>query len=305
MPYEINSSQLFLTYPRCTATKDDAFASIQKTLLEFPKPCNIISYVVAVEPHADGTPHIHMYLKLDGPCRTKDPAALDLLLEDRYHGNYQGCRSAKSVIKYCTKAENYISNLDVATLLGSKTTREVLGKRLLNGEDLNDLVHEAPQLLFGFSRFKADIDHFRACSSKPVPPPDYLPNTWTKILPYEGQSKKQRHYWIWSKDPNKGKTTFARRLREDHGAVIQAGDFTYWNVTPHTRILILDDYNASCLKWHALNQLADNTYNFRLFQRGTLQIDNFIVIVLSNASIKDLYPFKNDTLYVRFNEIEL
>jgi hypothetical protein len=38
-----------------------------------------------------------------------------------------------------------------------------------------------------------------------------LPNTWDLVLPLLPGEKK-RHYWIWSAEPNRGKTTWLRML---------------------------------------------------------------------------------------------
>lgn len=39
---------------------------------------------------------------------------------------------------------------------------------------------------------------------------DIVPNTWDQIMPL--LTTKQRHYWIWSDEPNKGKTTWLNEM---------------------------------------------------------------------------------------------
>lgn len=299
--YVLSTSQLFLTFPQCPAPKEDVLAFFMAALSNY----GLTNYIVAHELHANGDPHIHCYFKLDRKYHTTSSTALDLILgPDVYHGNYQGCRSAKAVKKYCSKAEDYLSNMDLATELAAKHTRAALAKKILDGASLEELVHEAPQLLFGYRNHCLDVKLFKEATLKPAPIPQFIPNTWGKLLSYNPTSKC-RHYWIWSSQPNKGKTTFAKSLKKSHNAVIQAGDFSYWNVDPSLSILILDDYNHASLKFHQLNQLGDNTFGFRRFHAGVLTMDEYLVIVLSNFDIKTLYPFKYDTLYARFIEIEL
>lgn len=43
--------------------------------------------------------------------------------------------------------------------------------------------------------------------------PLLIPNNWNLEMPALFDEKK-RHYWIWSKEPNRGKTTFANTLLE-------------------------------------------------------------------------------------------
>lgn len=135
--------------------------------------------------------------------------------------------------------------------------------------------------------------------------PAFIPNDWGLLMPYA--NIKQKHYWIFSSAPNRGKTTFAKRLSDKYCCYIKSSDFTYWNIPRDPlSFLILDDYNYAGLKWHSLNQICDGTYEFRVFQGGVQSITTpFIVIVLSNLSIKDIYPYKSDTLYARFKEFEL
>ena len=39
--------------------------------------------------------------------------------------------------------------------------KKIIGKRLLNGEPLKDLVHEYPELVFGYKKLKQDIETYR------------------------------------------------------------------------------------------------------------------------------------------------
>lgn len=135
--------------------------------------------------------------------------------------------------------------------------------------------------------------------------PAYLPNPWGKIL-ISRQAKKKRHFWIFSRLPNFGKTYyFAKPLVKDYKAVIQTGNFDYWNVEKVHQCVILDEYNTAKLKWDTLNAMCDGTYLYRRMYLKSLCMDDPLIIVLSNSSISDLYPNTNVFLYARFNEIEL
>lgn len=300
MPYQLNSKTLFLTYPQCNVPPQDALSFFQD-LFE-----GLLEYVVARELHKNGDEHLHAYIKLDGPFRTRDPNALDLLFGDnRFHGNYQGARSVKNVIKYCTKADDFITNMDLDALLLKGSARKKIAEDLvLKKRVLSEVVQENPTLLFGYSRLKIDLLMLMKDMEPKMSMPLWLPNPWGKVLPTFRQSKR-RHYWIFSRKPNVGKTHhFAKPLKEEYGAVI-ANDFSYWNVNQNTQCIILDEYNGASLKYSQLNSLADGTFQFRIFQGGLIEVHNYIVIVLSNQPISEIYPFMNVLLYERFNEIEI
>lgn len=298
--FQLNTKQLFLTYPQCTLSKEDALMLLQARLSEY----SIDKYVVAHEHHANGDDHLHCYFKLVEPFRTRDPKALDLR---EFHGNYQGCRSAKNVVKYCTKAEDYLSNFDIGDCVNGPSATKVAMQQVLDGVPLTDVVAQNPMLLKGYRNLKLDLDCYKE-DLVPAKPdlPDHLPNPWSLLLP-SFQPIKRRHYWIWSAEPNLGKTTkFAKPLCDKYRGEIHTGDFRYWDVSRHDQFLILDDYNTPKLKWDALNQLCDNTYKFSKIYVGNVKITNpYLVIVLSNSTIQTLYPNTNKFLYERFDEIEL
>lgn len=302
MPFQLNASTLFLTYPQCPLSKE-VLRDELITYLE-NEGCPVVEYIVAEELHSNGDPHLHAYFKLGSAFRSRNAACFDVR---GFHGNYQGCRSSKNVIKYCTKAEQYLSNIDVAAILAKTSTRRAIAEKIVKANlPLEEVIQDHPELIFGYQRLKMDIAVWQDdIGSKKLSLPTWLPNPWAKVLPSFRKSKR-RHYWIWSNGPNYGKTTgFAKPLAEEYNAVIQAGNFSYWNVTRSLELLILDDYNTAQLNWSTLNQLCDNTYSFKVIYRGMICPPKYLVVILSNSPISSLYPHMNQYLYERFNEIQL
>lgn len=304
MPYELNSRQLFLTYPQCTIPKEVAYQYLSTYLSKYDPEIILVAH----ELHATGDSHLHAYVKCRLAVRTKCPSFLDLapLPYAPAHGNYQGCRSAKNVIKYCTKADDFIANVDVSGILESKTNYSALGKRVMEGENLINIVQENPHLIFRYNSLKNSITNFfRDSEMLRDPIPLFLPNPWGRIL-WGNRKAKKRHYWIYSRAPNKGKTTlFAEPLSREFRFYLKGSDFSYWNITGTEEGIIIDEYNTAKLKWDVLNQLADGTYEFRVFQGGLIRLKKPLIIILSNQSLSDLYPYMNNLLYERYNEIEI
>lgn len=300
--FRMSGKHYFLTFPRCPVDKQLAY----DFFMEKHHPEYLLC---AHETHADGSPHLHVYLKLCSRKEIRDSQYFDLVIAtDRYHGNYQTCRSPSAVQKYARKEGDYVANYDVNSKIPKKDKMRTVAEQIVLGKRrLFDLALEDPELLLGYSRLQQDINCFdrdvQASRVSQLPP--FLPNPWGRCLPSK-KSAKKRHFWIYSTRPNLGKSfLFAKPLCDEYGAVVQAGDFSYWAVSRGTNCIILDEYNTALLKYSALNSMCDGTYAFRVFHGGVLRLDSPLIIVLSNQSISTLYPFMQDLLYARFIEIKL
>lgn len=105
-PFRITGRQFFLTYPQCPLTKEEALEQLEDKGA-------LIAYVVAEEKHADGTPHLHAYLKFDRKKNFTGTHCFDLEEgTQKYHGNYQTVRNSEATINYCKKTENYIEKME-------------------------------------------------------------------------------------------------------------------------------------------------------------------------------------------------
>lgn len=295
--YQLRTKRLFLTYPQCTLKKEEALPLLASKV-------SIKEYVIAEEKHQNGDDHLHVYLLLEDTLSTSNPNYLDI---GGFHGNYQSCRSEKNVVKYCTKAENFISNFDVSERVDKrKSKKSLIGEKLIQPNlNLVELVKEYPELIYDYTKIKNNLKIFNQdAAPRRCKLPDFLPNPFGKILS-TNLAGKRRHYWIWSSQPNKGKTTAAKTWHKSFNVHLQSGDFTYWTFNGDEEGLIIDEYNSAKLGWSSLNAICDGTFSYRIFQGGLRGNLNFLVIIFSNKPIVELYPNMNLFLYERFNEIEL
>lgn len=300
--FRLCGKHYFLTFPRCGLDKK----LVYDMFLEKYRPELLL---VAAETHADGTPHLHCYLKFTDRKNICRSDYFDIIVGiDRYHGNYQTARSPSNVAKYATKDGDYLANYDPAVKVSKKDKLRSVAEKIVTGKRrLYDLALEDPELLIGYSRLIQDINAFhrdeQASGVSELPP--FLPNPWGRVLPSKRAAKK-RHFWIYSSRPNLGKSfLFAKPLQDEFGAVIQSGDFSYWGISSGTKCVILDEYNSSLLKYSSLNSMCDGTFGYRVFHGGVVKLDSPLIIILSNQSISLLYPFMNELLYARFTEIKL
>lgn len=63
-------------------------------------PFGSIEYLIAEEKHKDGSPHLHVYIKLPWKKHIRRPTFFDI---KGHHGRYETVRSANKVIGYCCK----------------------------------------------------------------------------------------------------------------------------------------------------------------------------------------------------------
>lgn len=131
------------------------------------------------------------------------------------------------------------------------------------------------------------------------PLPTFLPNPWGFLLPSKKLAKR-RHYWIFSRQPNQGKTFhFALPLKEKYQAEIITGDATYYNVIATTECVIFDEYNTAKLKWDVVNAMCDGSFSWRRFNMPSISLKEPLIIFLSNQALDEMYPFMNVFLNAR------
>ena len=173
--FRIESKSWFLTYPKCPMTKEEVHA------LLLGKGRAIRGGVIARELHEDGTPHIHVYLLLAKAFSTRNSKCWDLA---GYHGNYQKARSLDAVIKYISKDGDILQFGDICwteKVDSRKEHRRYLGKRIIDGTPLEDIVREDPSLIFGLSKLRQDVQSWHAISH-PNPPHETTRGTWILSL---------------------------------------------------------------------------------------------------------------------------
>jgi hypothetical protein len=105
--YRLAAKNLALTYPNCELTKEE----VLEILPQWGKLAgNLESYVISKEKHVSGSPHIHVYLKLDKLINIRSAHYFDL---KEYHGNYQSVKSKGNWIEYIMKGGDFITNLTI------------------------------------------------------------------------------------------------------------------------------------------------------------------------------------------------
>lgn len=297
--FQINSSILFLTYPRCDHAKEDLF----QFFLGYLKP-KALEVVVAREQHKDGCNHLHAVVKWDEAYRTRNPNEFDFR---GAHCNVQPARSYKNVLKYCTKEDNFIANFDIASLLIlKKPEKERLGARILAGEDVIEIIKENPKFLFGYTKLKTDIEEYKKDSEEIPDLPAELPNPWGKNMQVDTDIKRC-HYWVYSKEPNRGKTTaFILPLLESFKACLYDPRSTYHTIQTRTKMVLMDELVERAIPFNVLNKMCDGTFEYKVIYKGDLRLlEKPLIVICSNFSIDEVFKSNSKYIHARFNEINV
>jgi len=148
--YRLRGMRFLLTYPQCP----------HAAALRLSQKCTDMGsgrYLVCKELHADGGQHLHAYVEFPTARCYNSPGDWDFADDGgiTYHGNYQAARSARRAAAYVAKDGEFISRgytpaeLDVLRRQGRPATDfSALGKRLLDGEAIEEIYRENPCLIW-------------------------------------------------------------------------------------------------------------------------------------------------------------
>jgi len=284
-----------LTWPHCTLTKEECLERLQA----LPGPA-IKHYVICREKHEDGSPHLHAYLNYETKVAF-GPRRWDLGPE--IHGDYEPCNSWRHWAKYCQKDGDFIANFDLEAATAKKASGRDLNKRLLT-EDLCDLVDEGVIPLEKYIKVKANKTQYIR-DRVPARPrcTGMIPNTFGLLLPL--YTEKCRHYWFWSSEPNKGKTTFLK--------VLDALFPCYWwtsaeafqsSIHPGTQFVFIDEYQFARINYGQLNQMCDGTWQYPVKCSDPVMLKDPVVIICGNKDPAEIYH-ELDLIKARFRIFNL
>lgn len=196
--FRFASNNAYLTYSQCPIGK--------VRLIEFLQTLGggIKKGLACDEHHQDGHLHSHLYVWFNDRIQTRNVRYFDF---EGYHPNLrlEKTKSINASLRYIMKTDpEYIEigDMDVKSELAAReTNRKILGKRLQEGADVDDVADANPQLMFGFKRLKEDVEAYRKDKQRKLDLKPrivgFIPNFWNFKLPVSDTVKK-RHYWFWS-----------------------------------------------------------------------------------------------------------
>jgi len=139
------SKSFFLTYSQCPLSKEVVLAEVKARVKSYK------GAVVCEEKHANGDPHLHVYLSLGKELDTTNCRYFDI---GEYHANMQSCKNADRVRVYVQKDGNFLQDGEVdikAKLLARLEHKKLINTSLMDGSlKVKDYMKQNPQDLMQF-----------------------------------------------------------------------------------------------------------------------------------------------------------
>jgi len=121
------------------------------------------------------------------------------------------------------------------------------------------------------------------------------------------QSVKQRHFWIWSSSPNKGKSTFLNSVEQSFPSLRFGYEEIYQQHLPYSQFVLLDEFSHSKLVGLTkLNSMCDGTYQYPVKGASSFKLTDPIILVCGNSDPLFLFPESlHPLIQARFTIINL
>lgn len=264
---------VFLTYPKCDMVLEDILDMLNDKL---HKDHNYIkNHIIAHELHKDGDLHRHCWLELARAPERVDPGFFDL---GGYHGNYQSIKFADNCAKYVLKGGEYISSFTEAKLLemvdnagkgkDRKIDKHIIGKRLMEGESLLQIVQDNPALMFELGKLRDNMLLYKQLSST-AEPLNALENEW-----------------IWG-PTGSGKSKYVSEtypIHYDHPREV------FWDSYEFEGIVVLSDVDETWedVLWELKIWGDHYVFNGRIKHKPSLKMRPKRIIVTSNYTIAEV-----------------
>nr|AJW80835.1 AC1 [Tomato leaf curl Bangalore virus] len=164
--FKINAKNYFLTYPKCSLTKEEALSQ----LLNLQTPTSKKFIRICRELHEDGTPHLHVLIQFEGKFQCKNNRFFDLVSPTRsthFHPNIQGAKSSSDVKAYVEKDGGFIDfgvfQIDGRSARGGQqSANDAYAEAINSGSKaaaLNILREKAPKdFVLQFHNLNANLD---------------------------------------------------------------------------------------------------------------------------------------------------
>lgn len=256
--FRLKAKNIFLTYPQFDS--DIELLDIRDILEHKFYPAKIDKYVIAKELHQDGNTHIHCYVCLSDTFSTRDPNYLDI---DGRHGNYQACRSAQAVVKYCTKEDNYIScGVDI------KVTWDAI-RRADSKSEFLDLVskHRPRDYILSYDRIISYADaKYPTVNRTPAPirdiasfsVPQSIQNWFNEYAAWVKGPRDERFKSLIITSPTRfGKTAYVRSICRHLGLnpIFNTGAFNARALVGDYDLIVFDDVEFESVRWGTFKPL--------------------------------------------------
>nr|AIP89452.1 replication associated protein [South African cassava mosaic virus] len=173
--FSIKAKNYFLTYPKCTLSKEAALDQLR----QLQTPTNKLFIKICRELHENGEPHLHALIQFEGKYNCTNQRFFDLISPSRsahFHPNIQGAKSSSDVKSYLDKDGDTIQwgefQIDGRSARGGQQSANDAYAKALNAasktEALNVIRELAPKdFVLQFHNLNSNLD--RIFQEPPIP----------------------------------------------------------------------------------------------------------------------------------------
>nr|AOT83443.1 replication-associated protein [Wissadula yellow mosaic virus] len=261
--FRLSAKNIFLTYPQCDISKDEALQMLHALKWSVVKPTYIR---VAREEHSDGLPHLHCLIQLSGKSNIKDVRFFDLTHPRRsasFHPNVQAAKDTNAVKNYITKEGDYCESGQYKVSGGTNAAKDDVFRNAVNapsvGEALEIIkVGDPKTFIVSYHNLKGNLERLFAKAPEPWVSPFRL-SSFTNV-PDEMQEWADEYFGVGSAarperpmsiviegDSRTGKTMWARSLGP-HNYLSGHLDFNARIYSNEVEYNVIDDVSPQYLK---------------------------------------------------------
>lgn len=293
------SKHFGLTYSRCNLPKD-----LLKIFLHSKFDDKLQYLCISSELHEDGYPHIHAQIQFKARFKASKSTF-----------DFSGFHPSIECLKDPSKWNTYIKKEDLSPIEWGELTfssSAVKKPKLTNKELLEidpiQLVNEEKISLYslpGLLNAKRLYDSLSVIQKPDLPP--ILPPKWKDLDIIINPNEKKRHYWFWSQDSNKGKTTHAKFLIENYrGCRMSLAEKYQSQINASAQLIIIEEIKkGNSLPYTTLDLMCDGTYQYPVKGGTAVTPKDPYIFIYSNFPIDAVYLDQDGVtrLRARFNEI--
>lgn len=275
----------------------------------FKEPTKLVRYAVwQLEKGESGTLHVQGYVELNKSIRYTKLASVFPFLSRARFAKRRG--TPEQAREYCMKPETHVEGpWEYGTwnvTQGHRTDLAEVKKKLDTGVSMYDLAQDHFVEFVRYNRSLTVYSEMVANKTQPlVRLEGQIPNPWGFNLTIYPPVIKKRHYWLYSSEPNTGKTTFLEKLNDMAPCYFFCVEEKYQTVKELVQFVLFDEYSRPILKGTELNSICDGNFNYIVKGSKPIKLKKPTIIVCGNKSLAQVYPQFQVYLRERFNEMEV
>lgn len=297
--FRLNAQVLFLTFPQCGTSKERAMENLKKLHPDLEWA------IIAQEAHKDGTPHLHVVFRMVKKINIRQLDHFDAVAGK--HGNYQGARNLKQVLKYVRKSDKEpLEQGPVPTATdmeasNSKTPQgEIIFEKLESGVDLRTIVMEHPSYsMMNLKKMKEMKTYLSMKTKKTTTKWVHSHSTsmetndvvqWFRANLGVPRKFKQPQLWLWG-PANTRKTSAVFKFMEiTRTYIVPKEEFDDLYSDEDFDMAFLDEFSAGCRKVEFLKMfLQGGPCPIRQKGSQSMKTKDIPVVICSNYHPNELF----------------